>query len=480
MLLHLVNLYRKLIIRRRPKLFPVLLLMLLCCPSVVFSQQITFSQFKNSDTVRKSALDDTMKVKKRFGRSAILLGFAEITPWSIDRFIRHVDYTQISWKTVGHNLNPGSWAWDNDDFQTNQFGHPYHGSYFFNAFRTNGYTFWQSVPAAFAGSYLWETFAENQAPAPNDFINTGFGGVILGETTYRISNRIINPQVGGFQRQMDEVFALLIDPMNGLTRLLDGKWGKVSDNANGHDTSKVSAEFDVGTRRFYAGKAHDNYFGWYGSIKLLYGSPYEGYRTPFSNIYINTEFGQDDSSKLNIISVYGSLAGWELEKGENPRDLAILSANYDFIHNAAFFYGGQSVKLNIISRFQLNTDVKLNTTIGAGPVVLAAVPDPYLYRGRNYDYGPGFAINASGNLSLMDKLFCSFNYRGGWMQTLNGNTSHYFLHTLSGEVSYMMVKDVSVCAEPGYFTLRGYYKNYPNVYKNYPYLRLSARYTLDD
>lgn len=462
----------------------LMLLTLLLAPVSLFAFQVpVYQQQHLTDTVpypKKPTYQQP--VPKRFGRASKELIAAEILPWTFDKFVKKADYANISFKTVRHNLNPGSWSWDYDNFQTNQFGHPYHGSYFFNAFRTNGYSFWQSAPAAFAGSYIWESTAENQSPAFNDFINTSFGGVVLGEMTFRLSNKIINNHSTGFKRQTNEMLALLVDPMNGLNRLLDGRWGKVSHNPNDRDSTKIRAEFDLGFRKFNAngtGFFKGRSSGWFGHIRLLYGTPYEDYETPFSNISINAEFGKDDSSKVNVISVYGSLAGWEIKSTEQVQHLAVLSANYDYIHNEAFFYGGQSIKINLLSEFDISDKIKINTTLGAGPVILAAVPDPYLFHGRNYDYGPGFAIDGGGTLSIADKLFYSINYRGGWMGTINGNPSSYFLHAVSSELSYMFIKRVSISAESGYFTLRGTYKNFNNVYKNYPYLRVSTRYTVN-
>src|SRR5882762_2515572 len=72
---------------------------------------------------------DTLLVKKKFGHAALQFGLAELLPQAFDQYITKKDYAQISFKTIGHNLNPGSWRFDNDPLQTNQFGHPYHGSY---------------------------------------------------------------------------------------------------------------------------------------------------------------------------------------------------------------------------------------------------------------------------------------------------------------------------------------------------------------
>lgn len=293
--------------------------------------------------------------QKNFGRAALLLGSMEVLPWTYDRYIAKKDYAKISFATVGHNLKLSNWAWDNDEFQTNQFGHPYHGSQFYSAFRANGDSFWQSVPASFAGSYIWESTAENQAPAPNDFINTGLGGVVLGEMTYRLSRRIVNNSATGFKRQLSEIAGLIVNPMNGLTRLMDGRWGKISHNAAEQDTSKVSLEIDLGSRQFKATRTNtlrSSGFGWYGRVKLLYGSRYENYETPFSNIYINAEFGKDDSSRMNNLNVYGSLAGWELAGDKKKEMLAILSANYDYIRNEAFFFWRTKYKAQPVFRIQ--------------------------------------------------------------------------------------------------------------------------------
>lgn len=442
-----------------------------------------YTPTKVNNRLRQREIRDSLMNHKHFQRAVIEFGLTELAPFSLDRFVRHADFAQITWQTTAYNLNPAHWAWDNDPFQTNQFGHPYHGSLFYNSFRTNGYSFWQSVPAAFAGSYLWETFAESQPPAPNDFINTSFGGIVLGEMTYRLSNKIVNNHTRGFHRQMSEVFALIVSPTNGLNRILDGKWGRVSRNTLEVDSSKISAEFDLGYRKFNTGNqslfGSNGQTGWYAHARLLYGSRYQNFNKPFSNIIINAEVGKDDSTALNNISVYGSIAGWQLDTAENVKHLLVISANYDYLANSSFFYGGESVKANLYSQFEPFRKVKLSTQLSGGPILLAAIPSPYSNSGRNYDYGSGFGIGGGATLNLMDKLFFTANYRGAYTKTLNGSHSHYFLHTVSGEFSYMPIPRLSANIEPGYVTLEGNYRDHPEYNRNYPYLKVSARYAVN-
>jgi len=430
-----------------------------------------------TDSLAKSHFRDTL-IKKRFGRAAILWSLTEITPWVMDKYVAKASFADISFNTVRTNLNPNSWFWDDDDFLTNQFAHPSHGSIFFNSFRSNGYSFWQSVPAAFAGSYVWETAGENQAPSINDFINTGFGGVVLGETLNRFASKLINNRSRGFKRQASELAAFVIDPANGLNRILDGKWGKIPDNRTNRDTTPMYADIDLGVREFKVNNRNGN-FGWYSHAKLIYGTPYENYRDPFSYIYVNLEFGKSVHNSINLVSVYGSITGFWVQYTDNIRQMALLTANYDYINNDAFNYSSQNIKLNLFSEFKLSDKLKINTTLAAGPIILAAVPDPYPDYGRPYDFCSGAGYGGSITLNVANKFYYGINYKGGWFTTLSGNASEYFLHTFTSELRYKIIDGISVCAEPGYFTLNGKFKHYPNLDKTYPYLRLSVRYNLE-
>ena len=84
------------------------------------SQSTTFPLLLSKDTA----------VRPRFKRATLQLGLAEVIPFAVDRYIRNVDYAHISFGTVGHNLMPSSWSWDDDDFGNNQFAHPIMGASF--------------------------------------------------------------------------------------------------------------------------------------------------------------------------------------------------------------------------------------------------------------------------------------------------------------------------------------------------------------
>jgi hypothetical protein len=434
------------------------------------------AQVAQGDTTKTKT--DTPIVKKRFWRASGEWMLVQLIPWSYNYFIRDAEFAHVTWSSIGHNLQFKNWEWDDNNFKTNQFAHPYHGSMYFNSFRTNGYSFWQSAPAALAGSYVWEIAGETHPPAPNDLINTTLGGIVLGEMEYRVANRILNKKQRGFKRQANEFFAFLINPMNGFNRILDGQWGRVSTAPETElDTMAMIGELDLGARRI--NEENDNTLKtgkttWYARVRLLYGDPYKASKTPFNNFNLRAEVSGDDSAALNNISVNGLITSWELRDVESTKHLLSITANYDYYHNASFEYGGQSANLSLYSLFKTGKKTTIYTRVGAGWVILGAVPNAYLYygEGRDYDFGTGFSL--LGQLLITTGRFSGlFDYSGKWFTTLNGSDSHYFLHFATGELRYRMFKNISVAAEGGNFLLNGYYADFDDIHSRYPFVRFS-------
>src|SRR5262249_31560083 len=109
--------------------------------------------------------------EKRFWRASGEVALLEVLPWSFNRYVSNAEFAHISLDTIKANFATG-FTYDRDHFDTNQSSHPYHGSLFFNAARTNGYGFWESGAFTLAGSFLWEGFMEKEPPAINDLVNT--------------------------------------------------------------------------------------------------------------------------------------------------------------------------------------------------------------------------------------------------------------------------------------------------------------------
>ena len=126
-------------------------------------------------THRHYTSDSTLLQPRRPWKAALETFGLNMLVWSFDRYIVKEDWAYINGHTIKSNFKKGP-VWDTDQFTTNLFSHPYHGSLYFNAARSNGMNFWQSAPFAAGGSLMWEFFMENEPPSINDMLATTFVG----------------------------------------------------------------------------------------------------------------------------------------------------------------------------------------------------------------------------------------------------------------------------------------------------------------
>ena len=202
------------------------------------------------DQASRSALGDTFFVKKNPLRTSVEVVGVNTLIWFYDRYIREGGTNpgfRISFNSWAENLANG-FEWDDNSFTTNQFAHPYHGSLYFNAARSNGYSFWESIPWTFGGSFLWEYFFEVHHPSMNDWIATSMGGVTMGEMLHRLSLTVWDNTATGSGRNWREVGGFVINPMGGLNRLIDGDWGRVYANSPDRLPLNFRSQMDLGIR----------------------------------------------------------------------------------------------------------------------------------------------------------------------------------------------------------------------------------------
>lgn len=125
----------------------------------------------------------------------------------VDKYAYGKEYADVDFYSFKDNLT-AKWWWDIDDFATNQIGHPYQGSLYFNAGRSNGLSFSESFLIAAFGSLTWEEFGETDDPSINDIITTPYGGAIFGEVMHRLFLEA-HPKY--------PVLSYLISPMDGFS-----------------------------------------------------------------------------------------------------------------------------------------------------------------------------------------------------------------------------------------------------------------------
>lgn len=449
----------------------------------VWAQRTDSVSFYPAAVRRPAPEDSLMKRPPRpLWRPAAEMLLTQAIPFTFNYFTTDPNISRISFKTIGNNLNVKNWEFDDDKFLTNQFAHPYHGNLYFNAFRSNGYSFWQSVPGTLAGCMVWEIAGEINPVSYNDIINTSFGGIALGEMTYRVAGLIINQKRSGRGRVIREILATAINPVNGFNRLADGEWKRVSAT-DPDDSLHLDITIDGGAR--WVSKTANQLFSSsrtepFASVRMRYGNPFRNYKRPFDNFYILLEVGNADSGKLSALWVQGSLWGKITGGGDKSLKALRLTMNYDFYKNSAFEYGGQSLLLTWMAHFTPGKNWTINTELGGGAILMSASFDKHrVYReARNYTYGSGLAIYTAGEVVFKDRLSYLILFRSGWTGTISGSSSSKALHLISAELRYRFFRNFSLSATWGNFRLVGFYPGYDTSDDVYPFLRCAAAYRL--
>lgn len=406
---------------------------------------------------------------KRFWLGLADVLVAQAVPTIVSKAVNHEEWAYVNWQTVKNNLTY-RWQWDDNAFLNNQFAHPYQGSMYYNAGRTNGYDFWSSGLWAAGGSLMWEYFFEAWAPAPNDFVNTTLGGVILGEALYRASRLPLDNTATGAGRTWREIGSLLLNPVGGLNRAVRGEWGEVSANPPDWRPNAVLGVLDVGYRNITQsvpgstdeqGETQLN-----ATFVLSYGNPVKDLgKAPFSYFAIRADLaGPSGGSVLNQLTARGSLAAWPI--GGSTRNQLALFLEYDYFDNPAFTYGGTGAQGGLVTSFGApgrtwwgQTQVLLNG------VLLGAVESDYYasVEGRNYDYGPGIGTLLSGRVLYKDHLQATVGYTGLSLFTVDGVESTHYQDATLLELRYWAKKRLALGASYISYSRDSFYEGLPSV-----------------
>jgi hypothetical protein len=355
---------------------------------------------------------------------------------AFNEYVRNANFNQISPRSWWANLDHG-FTYDDNDFQTNQYIHPFNGSQYFNAARSNGISFWPSYALALGGAFQWELAGETHPMSKNDMISTGIGGAVVGEAMYRFSSMMLDNQATGPRRFFRESGAFLVDPVRGFNRVVSGRAWKIRPNpVDSMDTNPKWQQNDLafGYRLVGNGNSleHDTYNTAYVNFRHDHGDYFENSRRrPFDYFWFEGQLNFGDKQVLGRAHIYGNL--WTAPVGDRRPYRHMLAAVqfFDYINNAAYEYGGQSLGFTLFSRWGRVGDLSLDTRLDAMGTVLGAVNSNYASlaevadpeRLREYDFGPGGAAGAKIEVDLRGAPMLVATYRLQYLFVTNGSES---------------------------------------------------------
>ena len=358
------------------------------------------------------AFDDPERQKKHPWKAALEAFAINVGVQCFDQFVMNEEFAKISFHSIKHNIETG-FVWDNDQFSTNLFAHPYHGGLYFNAARSHGMNFWESVPYSFCGSLMWETTCEIEPPAINDLMATTFGGVAIGEVTHRVSNLVFDDRLSGFPRFMREFLGTLICPIKGLNRILSGDaWRVRGKYYKYHDyqRSPVSISASAGYRyladnnTLFRGEGNP-----YVRFNLVYGDPFDGETTkPYDYFTLDATFGLSSNQPLITgLHLLGRLWSVPVEVSKGTEMEFGIFQHFNYYDSQPVKDGTSLVPYRIseaasfgpgiIYRFpQVGNLTRFEQRVFLDGILLGgSLTDYYNVIDRDYNMGSGYSVKAS-------------------------------------------------------------------------------------
>ncbi|MDB5011740.1 MAG: hypothetical protein JWQ06_2529 [Mucilaginibacter sp.] len=427
------------------------------------------------DTTIQNKYGDLLNDDKAFNKKypiwkpAVQVLGTNLFTWTLDRFVLKEDFSHIGPATWKYNIQKG-WEWDADRFGINFIGHPYTGSMYFNAARSQGYNYFQSVPFAIGGSLMWEYFGENTRPSYNDLVNTPINGAFLGEIFYRLSSNILDDRTTGSDRVFREVFAGLVDPVRGLNRLLQGKSFR-------HTSKEVYQKEPLNITLFGGlhkiNEGNNTVLGKGPNEALLnlqldYGNPFEDiYRKPFDFFRLRTEFSFGSGRKLlDNLTGYGILFGNNTKVGDMSMLYGVFQYD-DYWDNKTFELGAIGFGGGIFTKYPITDKINLYTNAHLALVPLAGNstrfgPDTSQY--RDYTYNNGLEAKFESTINFGKAASASFVYYYFLMHTTVGQTGNNNISILKPRVTVQIVKNISLGFEHFIYYDDRYLKNLPAIH----------------
>ena len=393
--------------------------------------------------------DPVYNPKLPWWKPAIKVVMSDAFNWAVARYIYKFDWAKVTPSDWKRNFKQGP-EWDSDGFGINFIGHPHTGNFYFNSARSNGYSYWGSLPFAIEGSLIWEFFGENTRPSYNDLINTPISGAFLGEVFYRLSSNVLDDRTTGGERVFREIIAAIINPTRGLNRLTQGRMWRVTTKEI-YQKEPLNITVSAGVHKVNDKIGKNNLFGTGSSnamlnIQLDYGNPFETiHRKPFDLFRLRVELSYGTNRRrLDHVNGYGILAGKNIKPG---RLLAGLFQHYDYWRNNIFEVATLGFGGGLISRIPVANHSNIYSSIHLAIVPLAGNntqfgPDTSEF--RHYNYGGGFQAKLEETFNLNNWATLGFTGFYYWIHTYVGLPGNSLVGIFKPTLTLRLFKNLSV------------------------------------
>ena len=459
------------------KKLTLLTLIILISPINFFAQ--TNSSISNNKIVNPTSnYANKNNEEKNYWLPAIEVFGLNILVWSNSKFLVKQDWANINGESISENFRKGL-TWDDDGFSMNQFFHPYHGSAYFNAARSNGLSFWESAPYVLGGSLMWEYAMETTRPSYNDLLNTTLSGITLGEITFRISDLIIDESASGLERFTREFTSTLMDPVKGFNRLIQGKmWRDGIKN----ERADFSIQLSLGLNSLFVDRdMSKSYLYSLSMFDMNYGNKWSvsAHKKPFDYIRIHTEIGFTKDNKILGISTSGVVWDWKFNAFNTKKNIFGLYKEFDYLENNVYKFSATSLAAEITNKTISSNGISLQSSVGLSTVFMGGSNSIYSSEvGKKYNLGPGLGMRILMNLQLTNSLSINFKYKQYWIHILNGLSGNEFIGLFNLNFNYRILQNNSVGLSVIFYERYGKYSHYTDIYSANTSARIFTKFYL--
>ncbi|MFQ5583600.1 MAG: DUF3943 domain-containing protein [Calditrichia bacterium] len=405
----------------------------------------------------------------------------QVLPWYFNRHVADDTTADLSFKSWGHNLRAGM-EWDPNAFSGNMFQHPFHGSVFYNTARSNGYSYWESVPFAFAGSMMWEMFGENNLGAINDWAMTSLGGIAIGETFHRAAIMLRDNTMRGAGRTFRELGAFFFDPVGSFNRVVRGEWSKVGPNPENRFPGELRTYSMLGWRAIGEGRlrnAGKTLGFWF--MQMNYGDPMEDYEHPFDSFRLILQINsREEKTRIAWLSVSGALTGSVIKDNDKVKHVFTIDQLYDYTDNQTYQVGGQSFSFGVQSLWKLSPKTQIQTVFQPSLWPMTGiVSENTLVGDRDYDFGSGFGLRLGGTYIRNGFPYFTLLYRGIFSHTLNGSKGNQIVQFLYSRLRFPVWRSVGIGIAYLLYTRDTYLRDFDDIHRTNPELRFGVTFSWD-
>ena len=364
--------------------------------------------------------------------------------WGLNYYIRDQPFAVVYPKTWWNNIKNG-FEYDGNLFATNMIDHPYHGTLYYNASRSNGIGYWGSVPMTLAGSLMWECCGERHPMAFNDVVNTTLGGIALGEVMFRTSSAILSNEATGAERVGREVAAFVLNPIRGFNRAITGHAFTSRPNPVDPDDRTpgyFTLALDAGYRNVRPDAAERTPVeGAFFNLGIDFGNPFAGRRGGAFDVFeFDLTLYAGDQNVFGSLAVRGNVLTRDLKRGERAHHVWAVVQSYEYDDTYAYQFGNQNVGLRLESLWDLGGGGSLRTRVQGGLILFGTLdsalrPTGELPGGLNlrpFDYTTGLdgSLEAEARLGPVS---ATAGWRSSWMRSVNhssvnGGRATHLLH----------------------------------------------------